>query len=50
MGDSLSLQSWGFETFTEVYRIDRELYALKRLELKFELKLRIFRIFQPKTS
>ena len=42
MGDKLSLQSWGFDTFTQVYRIDRELYALESLELKFELKFIIF--------
>ena len=45
MGDKLSLQSWVFDMFTGVYRIDRELQALKSLGLKFWLKFIVFRIF-----
>ena len=45
MDDKLSLQSWAFDLFTGVYRIDRELQALKSLELKFWLRIIVFRIF-----
>ena len=45
MGDKLSLQSWVFDLFADVYRIDGELQALKSLELKFWLKFIVFRIF-----
>ena len=38
-------QSWAFDLFTGVYRIDRELQALKSLELKFWLRFTVFRIF-----
>ena len=36
MGDELRLQSWIFDMFI-LERIDRELYSLKRLDLKFGL-------------
>ena len=45
MGDKLSLQSWVFDLFTGGLHIDRELQALKILELKFWLKFKVFRIF-----
>ena len=45
MDDKLSLQSWVFDLFTGVYRIDRELQALNSLELKFWLRFIGFRFF-----
>ena len=50
MGDELRSQSRIFDMFILTgNRIDRELHALKRLELKICLKFRIFRIFWQNT-